>query len=139
MGIPLTDNSKVNINSKFIVWRRSTGERVEIPLKESHPYWRERCKRCRDLAAEHANISTGGLGQSDGWTLTIVRTERGAEWLRELQEANWIEVRPGSDDPAALELINKLAAKQRRRWNVTGDGAAAPRAIPAEYEPKPKA
>ena len=138
-GIPLDDVAKVNVKGKFQIWRKSTGEEVDIPLKELHAFTREGCKLCPDFAAEHADISTGGLGQLGGWTLTIVRTERGAEWLRELQEANWVEVRPGSEDPGALELMNKLAARQRRRWPVSGNGDAAPRAIPAEYGPKPKA
>jgi coenzyme F420 hydrogenase subunit beta len=116
LGIPLEDVAKVNVKGRFILWRRSTGERVEIPLKEMHPYTREGCTLCPDFAAEHADISAGGLGQTDGWTLTVVRTERGAEWMRELADAGWVAVRPGSEDPAALALMEKLAARQRRRW-----------------------
>lgn len=138
-GIPLDDVAKVNIKGKFQMWLRSTGEEVDIPLKELHQYTREGCKLCPDFAAQHADISTGGLGQGDGWTLTIVRTERGAEWLRELQEAGWITVRPGSEDPNALALMDKLAARQRRRWpEALDNGAGAPRAIPVEFIPKPK-
>jgi coenzyme F420 hydrogenase subunit beta len=116
LGIPLEDVAKVNVKGKFILWRRSTGEQVDIPLKEMHQFTREGCKLCPDFAAEHADISTGGLGQSDGWTLTVVRTERGSEWIKELVDAGWITVRPGSEDPAAVALMGKLATKQRKRW-----------------------
>jgi coenzyme F420 hydrogenase subunit beta len=116
LGIPLEDVAKVNVKGKFILWRKSTGEQVDIPLKEMHAFTREGCKLCPDFAAEHADISTGGLGQSDGWTLTIVRTERGSEWIKSLVDAGWITVRPGSEDPAAVELMGKLAKKQRKRW-----------------------
>ena len=139
-GIPLDDVAKVNVKGKFQVWRRSTGEEIDIPLKELMPATREGCKLCPDFAAEHADISTGGLGQSDGWTLTIVRTERGAEWMRELADAGWITIRPGDEDPKALELMRKLAAKQRRRWpGDLPEELRAPSAIPEEYVPKPKA
>jgi coenzyme F420 hydrogenase subunit beta len=124
LGIPLEDVSKVNVKGKFILWRKSTGEQVDIPLKEMHAFTREGCKLCPDFAAEHADISTGGLGQSDGWTLTIVRTERGSEWIKELADAGWITVRPGSEDPAAIALMGKLATKQRKRW---------PSDLPAEH------
>ena len=124
LGIPLEDVSKVNVKGKFILWRKSTGEQVDIPLKEMHAFTREGCKLCPDFAAEHADISTGGLGQSDGWTLTIVRTERGSEWLKELVDAGWVTVRPGSEDPAAITLMEKLSAKQRKRW---------PKDLPAEH------
>lgn len=136
MGIPLTDVAKVNVKGKFQIWLKSTGEEIDIPLKECHPYTREGCKLCPDFAAEHADISTGGLGQSDGWTLTIVRTERGAEWMRALSDAGWIETRPGTDDPGAIALMGKLAAKQRKRWTAGGD-YAAPGVLPPEAAPAP--
>jgi coenzyme F420 hydrogenase subunit beta len=138
LGIPLSDVAKVNVKGKFILWRRSTGEQVDIPLKEMHEFTREGCKLCPDFAAEHADISTGGLGQSDGWTLTIVRTERGSEWMKELVDAGWITVRPGSEDPAAITLMEKLAAKQRKRW--PGDlppERLAPAALPPAEPAKP--
>ena len=139
-GIPYEDLAKVNIKGRFQMWKKSDGEEVDIPLKELHQYTREGCKLCPDFAAEHADISTGGLGQGDGWTLTIVRTERGAEWMRELQDAGWITVRPGSEDEAAVELMRKLAAKSRRRWpgELEQESYLAPRAIPEKYMPKPK-
>jgi coenzyme F420 hydrogenase subunit beta len=138
--IPLEDVAKVNVKGKFQLWRRSTGEKVEIPLKEMHHFTREGCKLCPDFAAEHADISTGGLGQSDGWTLTIVRTERGAEWLRGMQDAGWITVRPGSEDPSAVELMHKLSAKSRLRWpsDLSEEADRAPGLIPDAYRPKPK-
>ena len=36
-----------------------------------------RCQLCPDFAAEHADISTGGIGNLTDWTLTIVRTDLG--------------------------------------------------------------
>jgi coenzyme F420 hydrogenase subunit beta len=136
LGIPLDDVAKVNVKGKFILWRKSTGEQVDIPLKEMHAFTREGCKLCPDFAAEHADISTGGLGQSDGWTLTIVRTERGSDWIKELVDAGWITVRPGSEDPAAIALMGKLSAKQRKRW--PGD-LPAERLAPAMLPPPAEA
>ena len=51
----------------------------EIHLKECHAWTREGCKHCPDFAAEHADISTGGIGKYNDWTLTIVRTDLGRE------------------------------------------------------------
>src|SRR6266540_2958876 len=62
-GIPLEDVAKVNIKGKFQVWRRSTGEEIDIPLKKMQDVTRQGCKLCPDFAAEHADIATGGLGQ----------------------------------------------------------------------------
>ena len=130
-GVPLEDVAKVNIKGKFQLWRRSTGERVDIPLKRMQQATREGCKLCPDFAAEHADIATGGLGQHDGWTLAVVRTQRGEDWMREAEAAGVIAVRPGEEDPAALALMAKLAARSRERWPVelTGD-QGAPRMLP---------
>jgi coenzyme F420 hydrogenase subunit beta len=130
-GVPLEDIAKVNIKGRFQLWRRSTGELVEIPLKRMQQATREGCKLCPDFAAEHADIATGGLGQRDGWTLAVVRTQRGEDWMREAAAAGVISVRPGEEDPAALALMAKLAARSRGRWpaELTGD-RGAPRLLP---------
>ena len=50
-------------------WCRD-GSYHEVPLKEGHAWTREGCKSCPDFAAEHADISTGGIGEMKEWTLT---------------------------------------------------------------------
>jgi coenzyme F420 hydrogenase subunit beta len=130
-GVPLEDVAKVNIKGRFQLWRRSTGEQVEIPLKQLAQATREGCKLCPDFAAEHADIATGGLGQVDGWTLAVVRTARGEEWLTEAEAAGVVTVRPGEEDPAALALMAKLAARSRGRWPAgLGGDRGAPRMLP---------
>ena len=131
-GIPLEDVAKVNIKGRFQVWRHSTGERVDIPLKELQAVTREGCKLCPDFAAEHADIAAGGLGQRDGWTLTVVRTGRGEAWLEEARAAGVVDVRPGEEDPAAVALMAKLAVRSRRRWpeELAGTDEGAPGVLP---------
>jgi coenzyme F420 hydrogenase subunit beta len=114
------------------VWRRSTGELVEIPLKRMQEATRQGCKLCPDFAAEHADLATGGLGQRNGWTLTVVRTQRGEDWLREAEAAGVVTVRPGQEDPAAVALMAKLAVRSRQRWpaGLAADGHGAPGLLP---------
>ena len=116
-GIDIADVTKINIKGRYQVWTKD-GDYHEIPLKLFHPYTREGCKLCPDFAAEHADISTGGIGSNDNWTLTIVRTERGEEWIQGVIDAGLIEARPGEEDPVAMNLLTKLSGWSRDRWPV---------------------
>jgi coenzyme F420 hydrogenase subunit beta len=130
-GIAIEDVTKINIKGRYQVWTRDGGYR-EIPLKLFHPYTRPGCKLCPDFAAQHADISTGGIGADDNWTLTLVRTARGEEWLQGVVDAGLVEVRPGQDDEVAMGLLTKLSTWSRNRWpaDVLPDGQGAPARLP---------
>ena len=114
-GLDKHEMVKMNIKGVFQIWM-ADGSYHEIPLKECHAWTREGCNHCPDFAAEHADISTGGIGKENDWTLTIVRTELGREVISRMIDAGVIEARPGDDDPGAIALMHKLAAKSRKRW-----------------------
>ena len=114
-GLDRTEMVKMNIKGVFQIWMRN-GDYHEINLKECHAWTREGCTHCPDFAAEHADISTGGIGESNDWTLTIVRTDLGREIISRMIESGAIEARPGDEDPGAIALMRKLAAKSRARW-----------------------
>jgi coenzyme F420 hydrogenase subunit beta len=121
------DIVKMNIKGVFQIWTRDGGYH-EVPLKEAHAWTREGCKMCPDFAAEHADLSAGGIGAFNDWTLLLVRTERGEDVLDRMLAAGAVEVRPISEDPAAAALCDKLSRVSRRRWPDTG--VEAPRRIP---------
>jgi coenzyme F420 hydrogenase subunit beta len=74
------------------------------------------CKSCPDFAAEHADISTGGIGKDNDWTLTIVRTELGEEVISRMISDGVIESRPAQEDEVAMKLLRTLSIVSRRRW-----------------------
>ncbi len=121
-NIARSDIVKMNIKGVFQLWLRD-GSYVEVPLKECHAYTREGCKSCPDFAAEHADISTGGIGSFNDWTLTIIRTEAGRDLLNAMVEAGAVEVRPGDDDPDAIALLRRLSGVSRKRWPATAVAA----------------
>jgi coenzyme F420 hydrogenase subunit beta len=131
-GLHKQDMVKMNIKGVFQIWMRN-GDYHEVPLKECHAWTREGCKLCPDFAAEHADISTGGIGAFNDWTLTIIRTDIGREIMIKMLQDGTIEGRPGDDDPGAIALLRKLSIKSRKRWPETA--VPAPRLIPP---PPPK-
>jgi coenzyme F420 hydrogenase subunit beta len=120
LGLDLDHLARVNIKGKLLFYD-DAGQEIIYSLKSAHRFTRPGCLHCPDFAAEHADISFGGLGQSEGWTLSVVRTELGQRIWEEALAAGIIEARPASEDPKAVELMFKLAAKSRERWPVPGE------------------
>ena len=113
LGIPLNAIKKVNVKGKVIV-TLDDGRDIDIPLKDARPYANEWCHHCPDFAAEHADLSCGGLGM-EGWTMILVRSERGEDYLNRAVAAGVLELRPAEEEPNALEVMDRLARKQRER------------------------
>lgn len=114
-GLPKQHMVKMNIKGVFQIWM-DDGSYHEINLKECHAWTRDGCNHCPDFAAEHADISCGGIGKDNDWTLTIVRTDLGREIVQRMIADGSIIARPGDSDPAAIELMRKLSKKSRERW-----------------------
>ena len=124
LGLDLDHLVRVNIKGKLLFYTDG-GDEVTYSLKEAHRFTRPGCLKCPDFAAEHADISFGGLGQSEGWTLTVIRTDLGVDLWRRASADGVIESRPASEDPKAVELMFKLAAKSRERWPGAGEALHA--------------
>ncbi len=123
-GIKKADIKKVNIKGVFQIWCHD-GSYHEVNLKECHAWTREGCTACPDFAAEHADISTGGIGKYNDWTLTVVRTDLGREVISRMLADGSIISRPGDDDPDAIKLMRRLSIVSRRRWPKNADPAPA--------------
>jgi coenzyme F420 hydrogenase subunit beta len=110
LGINLSDIQKMNIKGKMLV---STSAGITaIPLADVKQYVRKSCSVCEDFSSELADISVGGLGL-DGWTFTIIRTERGEELFSAAEKAGLIRTKPLEEAAFSLSLLSKLSRKKR--------------------------
>lgn len=121
-GLRKEEMVKMNIKGVFRIWMKD-GSYHEIDLKECHQWTREGCKMCPDFAAEHADISTGGIGEDNDWTLCIVRTELGEEVMNRMIRDGSIIARPAESDATAMRLLKLLSTVSRRRWPAFADKA----------------
>ena len=119
-GLERADIVKMNIKGVFQLWLRD-GSYREVNLKECHAWTREGCTHCPDFAAEHADISCGGIDENADWTLTIIRTELGREIMSRMIADGSVEARPGDSDPGAIALMRKLSEKSRSRWPTSAE------------------
>lgn len=121
-GLKKEEMAKMNIKGVFQIWMKD-GSYHEIDLKECHQWTREGCKMCPDFAAEHADISTGGIGEDNDWTLCIVRTELGQEVMNRMIKDGSVIARPAETDATAMRLLKVLSTISRRRWPAFADKA----------------
>jgi coenzyme F420 hydrogenase subunit beta len=119
-GLRKEDMVKMNIKGVFQIWMKD-GSYHEIDLKECHKWTREGCKMCPDFAAEHADISTGGIGEDNAWTLCVVRTELGEEVMNRMIADGTVIARPAETDATAMKLLRTLSIVSRRRWPEFAD------------------
>ena len=121
-GLKKEEIVKMNIKGAFQIWMKD-GSFHEIDLKECHQWTREGCKTCPDFAAEHADISTGGIGEDNAWTLCVVRTDLGVEVMNRMIADGSVIARPAETDATAMKLLKLLSTVSRRRWPATANPA----------------
>ena len=121
-GIPLGEITNVNVKGRVLITLKDSSI-VEIPLKRARPYANEWCHHCPDFSAEHADLSCGGLGMT-GWTMVLVRSETGDQFLTNAVAARVLETRPAEEEPGALKVMERLSVKQRQRVNPFDPHAA---------------
>ena len=119
-GLKKEEMVKMNIKGAFQIWMKD-GSFHEIDLKECHQWTREGCKTCPDFAAEHADISTGGIGEDNAWTLCVVRTDLGVEVMNRMIADGSVIARPAETDATAMKLLKLLSTVSRRRWPATAN------------------
>jgi coenzyme F420 hydrogenase subunit beta len=122
LGINLNDITKMNIKGKMLV--TTPAGTTAIPLADIKPYVRMSCSVCEDFSSELADVSVGGLGL-EGWTFTIIRTEKGEELFTNAEKTGFLESKPVEEGAFSKGLLVKLSKKKR-------DTAAA-----SQPQPKP--
>ncbi len=110
LGIAPSEIRKMNIKGKMMI--TTNAGVTAIPLADVKQYVRKSCGVCDDFSSELADISVGGLGL-DGWTFTIIRSEKGEELFSSAEKAGAIVTKPLEEGSFALSLLHKLTKKKR--------------------------
>jgi coenzyme F420 hydrogenase subunit beta len=113
LGVNLNDVKKVNIKGKVLVYTKS-GQIKTVPLQEAKQYTRKGCLPCMDFSAELADISAGGLGL-DGWTFTILRSEKGEEIFDGAEKTGAVRTRSVAEEKFASDLLVKLSKRKKTK------------------------
>jgi coenzyme F420 hydrogenase subunit beta len=108
-GIDFHQIRKLNIKDDFIV-TLNNGTTIHLPLEEVDKLARPACLSCTDFSNEYADISAGGLGSLDGYTTTVLRTDKGATLFRNALRQGYLEEATYSNtDERKIERTKMLA------------------------------
>jgi coenzyme F420 hydrogenase subunit beta len=110
LDIDFDDIKKINIKDDFIV-TLNNGKTIHIPLEEMDEVARPSCLACMDFSNEYADISAGGLGSLDGYTTTVIRTDKGANLFRNAVQQGYIEEVEYRDADVRKNEKTKMVAK----------------------------
>lgn len=112
MGIDIRDVIKMNFHKgKFIV--ETTRETKEVPIKDVASMARKGCHFCCDYTSYFADISVGSVGSDDGWSTILVRTEKGEQYLKKVNDIEY------SDKAINLDIVKKLTSMKHKnnKWD----------------------
>ena len=133
LGIPLTDVAKFNVKGEVLVHKKD-GELVTFSLQEAmENYQRPECQHCADFSAELADIACGGVG-TRGWTIVVLRTEKGKDIWSEFEKEGLVEIQPIQENRRAWNILHILARRQRNRVPTMGPRSGTPKGLP-QYDP----
>lgn len=134
MGIPLSEVTKFNVKGEVLIHKKN-GDLETLPLQEAmENFQRSACQHCADFSAELADISCGGVG-TRGWTIVVLRTERGVEIWREFEKGGLVETIPIQENRRAWNILQILSRRQRDRIPDLGPRSGTSAGLPM-YNPK---
>lgn len=111
IDVKIEDVEKFNIKKgKFLITVK--GEEKSIPIKDMKTAMRPACRVCYDFAAEFADVSVGSVGAELGWNTVIVRSEKGAELVKEATEKGYLEAQPLSEE--GVNAVKTLASRKKK-------------------------
>jgi coenzyme F420 hydrogenase subunit beta len=138
-GFDLTQVSKVNVKEDFFIYLKDDRV-IHIPFEEIDSIARPACLVCPDFSAEFSDISFGGLGSSEGYTTTLIRSERGKIVYRGALTAGYIKERKySSAEKARADLIKFqrmiIDFSQRKKERALKNRGAVAGFIPPSLTP----
>lgn len=88
------DIEKVNIKENVIVDLKNREEPLRIEFSELKDIMRHACSVCQNFSNYYADISFGGLGSKDGFTTTLIRTQKGEKIYNLAMQKGYITESP---------------------------------------------
>jgi len=100
------------IEDKYVV--TTENRTIQIPLSEVKPHIMNRCKTCTDFTSEFADLSVGGATPLKDWSIVIIRSKKGEEFLNLAVEKGIITTKEIETEPETLAHLINLSTHKRK-------------------------
>ncbi len=102
---------KTYIKNNFFI-QSKTGEEHEIEIKKLDSAVRSHCLECVDFTGKYSDISVGSSGAPKGYSMIIIRTQKGKELIDAMLKKRYIE-----EYPISLEELGEWREKKLKNFN----------------------
>ncbi|MDH5482069.1 MAG: Coenzyme F420 hydrogenase/dehydrogenase, beta subunit C-terminal domain [Candidatus Bathyarchaeota archaeon] len=86
---------------------------VRIPIAEVESHIMNRCRTCTDFTSELADLSIGGASPLEDWSIVIIRTKKGEDFLNRAIKEGIITTKEIDTEPEPLAHLIQLSAHKR--------------------------
>lgn len=107
--------------AEVMIIENASGKK-EIPLSGIREITQNSCAYCHDMTAEFADISVGVYEGSGDENIIIVRSARGAEFIKKAFEKNFLEKREISEEAVAALKAASINKKKRAFEKAMSEG-----------------
>ncbi|MFX1318175.1 MAG: Coenzyme F420 hydrogenase/dehydrogenase, beta subunit C-terminal domain [Promethearchaeota archaeon] len=87
---------------------------IKVPIKEIEDHIVTACKTCTDFTAELADLSIGGAAVRKGWSILIIRTEKGKELVNKAVSKGVLELEKIENTPKAWNHLIQVATTKKQ-------------------------
>jgi coenzyme F420 hydrogenase subunit beta len=115
---------------------------VSIPLSKVKPHIMSRCRTCIDFTSELADLSIGGASPLKGWSIVVVRTQKGEKLFNEAVEKGAIAIKNIETAPESFAHLIQLSSHKEESAlqeiaAMRKAGATVPTAAEVSERPRP--
>ena len=86
---------------------------IRVPVSKAKSHILNSCKTCVDFTSEYADLSIGGASLLKEWSIVIVRTRKGEEFLNKALTSGVITTRNVKEEPPTLAHLIQVSAYKR--------------------------
>ncbi|MBX5321299.1 CBS domain-containing protein [Candidatus Bathyarchaeota archaeon A05DMB-3] len=115
---------------------------IRVPVSKAKSHILNSCKTCVDFTSEYADLSIGGASLLKEWSIVIVRTRKGEEFLNKALTSGVITTRNVKEEPQTLAHLIQVSAYKRnnalREMKAMKEGGVyVPAAAELSVRPRP--